>query len=29
MVTACLRGPKLAANEAAARRMLTSVDFRK
>jgi hypothetical protein len=29
MATACLRGPKLAASEAAVRQMLTSVDFRK
>jgi hypothetical protein len=29
MVTACLRGPKLAASMAAVRQMLTSVDFRK
>jgi hypothetical protein len=29
MVTACLRGPKFAAGEAAVRRMLTSVDFGK
>lgn len=29
MVTACLRGPKFAASEAAVRKMLTSVDFRK
>jgi hypothetical protein len=29
MVTACLRGPKLAASEAAVRQMLTSVGFRK
>ena len=29
MVTACLRGPKLAASETAVRQMLTSVDFRK
>jgi hypothetical protein len=29
MVTACLRGPKLPASEAAVRQMLTSVEFRK
>ena len=29
MVTACLRGPKFAASEAAVRQMLTSVHFRK
>jgi hypothetical protein len=29
MVTACLRGPKLPASEAAVRQMITSVDFRK
>jgi hypothetical protein len=29
MVTACLRGPKLAASEAAARQMLNSVALKK